>query len=1292
METEFTMITPQLDAMVKADVLHIVEEMPWMKGKKFILMHQRQDIEAYIDRLIKQGIAVLDLETTGLNGRMYNGESADKIVGFCLAPSRDEGVYIPIAHRKDDNQESEYNVSLPFMLEQLKKLAANCVLIFHNFKFDGAFLKNYGVLIGGDSKDEAMYEDTLIMAVIQDASRKNNQLKHLSKTLLGREMLEIKGLGVVVSDDSIPAFDEVPPEKAVYYGAADAMNTFYLYEFLKDLIDKQDPDRRQGPWGIYKIEKRCMFVTMEMEHNYIKIDREYLKGLKVDLESRSKECVQKIWEIAGRQFDVASPKQLGTVLFDELKLRYPVKEKTKTEGYQTSETVLEKIQKDHPIIEYILDYRGYQKYLTTYIDNLLENSDENAEIKFELNQTRADTGRYSATGGQGLKKDGYSKVNCQNLPRTRKKDPKAVDIRKAFIAHDGFKIVTIDYSGEELRIAANLSREEKWINEFLHGSGDLHTITARIIYGKNEVDKDERNCGKTLNFLTLYGGGPGGFSAQAKISIDKAKKMIYNFFKQYVGIRRWIESEVKVCRKRGYSRTAFGRRRPLIGFYNSTDEANQKKGDRCAINSEVQGCLQPQEKCLTDKGYIPIYEIKNRKEKGESFKVWTGTSWEDFDVLDRGKCQFAEIELENGMILNCDTRHQVLTVGKEGYEFRFFDELTEDTDVCVSIPKEMEFGEYPGVNFYSGGEANNSKHIKIKSKEQWNFVAFLIGVVIGDGWLREETLSSHRNSIAISFGKKDFSTYFDKLKKGIKNLGINLGAVRRMRGSKGESYSAQISSKALVTLFKSLGYMPAIARTKRVPKDVFTWPLSMRREFIKGYFITDGCKNRGNKYGYHTPNRNLLLDVQLLMWTIGIPSRVNYFKSDDTYKLECQSLKNAEDILNLPKTVYLKRYNGNQNHLPDFLRKDVYNALDNTNYRKSINDRSYKCKICSTKKNVALIGVLDLLKKYNVSIDKEVYYSYKLKRKAILDKIDNTYTLAVNSPLHRFDSAGIISKNTGSDVIKVALHRVSKWIREQDLQEKIKILVPIHDEIVYEIKNDGSEVDKAAFGYYIEELSKIMIIDDVITSLKWPVHLEVDAEYGDSFSVDQDYFKEKKELKNNPTNIEDLKNTNGDQKVEKQEVNQKEVTIQNQVKTISNSDNIDILTIQHPTDHSTNFQFEAKIRSKILGEDDLSLAKEILLQRMQEEARDIDPNIAQHPNLKDLIDSKNYLTWTISCFDTVVAMQIAIASSLLDKFSDMFLGPKCFIKLVDKDGEVLYTSPKRVSVDAFVSLCLWLNI
>ena len=243
---DYNLIIPQLDPFVKSDVQHIVEEMPWMKGKSIKLLHDRMEIEAYIDRLIKQGIAALDTETTGLNTRMYKGKSCSALVGVCLAASKDDGVYIPIAHKKGEGLDTESNVSLDFMLEQLRRLAASCVLIFHNFKYDGAILRNYGILIGGESCDETKYEDTLIMAVVQDASRKNNRLKHLAKTLLQREMLEIDGLGVISSDDDIPTFDEVPPEKAVYYGAPDAMNTFYLYEFFKDILNQQDPNGLKG--------------------------------------------------------------------------------------------------------------------------------------------------------------------------------------------------------------------------------------------------------------------------------------------------------------------------------------------------------------------------------------------------------------------------------------------------------------------------------------------------------------------------------------------------------------------------------------------------------------------------------------------------------------------------------------------------------------------------------------------------------------------------------------------------------------------------------------------------------------------------------------------------------------------------------------------------------------------------------------------------------------------------------------------------------------------------------------
>lgn len=572
-----------LDALTDSKVKELLELRPWMKHKRFLLLTKQTEIEAYIYVCIQKGRCVYDLETTGLNTRVNSeGKCYTEIVGICLSHDPDEGVYIPVAHISAE----DYNVSLSFILRETARLAANCVLIFHNFKYDGQILRTYGITI--DREDR--YEDTYLMAAIEDASRKEKGLKVLSESLLGRPQLEINELGIQTSKKNVVAFNLVPPQKAVYYGASDGMNTMALYLYLKDKIDKQDPKGVDGPWAIYKIEKRCLIVTMEMERNLVLIDKDYLKLLDAEVTQRMEKMVKKIFALVGHEFDINSTQQLGVILFDEMKLPYPKKvEKSKTGHYLTNSEVLEMVGTKNPIIDLILTYRGYVKIQSTYLYNWLINADENNEVKFQLNQVQADTGRYSGSGGRGLHDDGYCGVNCQNIPKFDEKDPHAVNLRKAMIAHKGFKMLSIDYSGEELRIATNFSREPKWVNEFLHGTGDLHTITAQIITGKSEVSKKERGVGKTLNFLTLYGGGAGGFAAQAKISYETAKKMIVNFFKEYVGLNAWIKREAKVSRKRGYSRTAFGRRRPLTEFYNSEDKGIQAKGDRCAVNSAVQG-------------------------------------------------------------------------------------------------------------------------------------------------------------------------------------------------------------------------------------------------------------------------------------------------------------------------------------------------------------------------------------------------------------------------------------------------------------------------------------------------------------------------------------------------------------------------------------------------------------------------------------------------------------------------------------------------------------------------------
>jgi DNA polymerase-1 len=575
--------TTLLDDFTSIKVKELIELRPWMKSKRFILLTKQTEIEDYIDKCIQKGLCVYDLETNSLNTRTdANGGCHAKIVGICLSHDPDEGIYIPVAHEHAE----EFNVSLSFMIRQTKKLAANCVLIFHNFKYDGQILRANGVII--DNED--MYEDTYLMAAIEDASRKTKGLKYLSGALLDRPQLEIDDLGIQGTKKNVVAFYLVPPQKAVYYGGGDGMNTLALYLYLKGKLDAIDPTGKGGPWAIYKVEKRCLFVTMEMERNLVKIDKQYLIKINAEVELKMSELIRNIFSIVGHEFDINSTQQLGSILFDQLKLSYPPKaEKTKTGHYQTNSEILEMISTKNPIINLILIYRGYVKIQSTYLYNWLINADENDEVKFQLNQVQADTGRFSGSGGQGLDIDGYCGVNCQNIPTYDKSNPHAVNLRRAMIAHFGYKMVSIDYSGEELRIATNFSKEPKWVQEFLHGTGDLHTITGRIITGKTEITKKERSLGKTINFLTMYGGGAGGFAAQAKIPFETAKKMIISFFREYVGLNSWIKREWAASRKRGYSKTAFGRRRPLEEFYNSPDKGIQSKGDRCAINSAIQG-------------------------------------------------------------------------------------------------------------------------------------------------------------------------------------------------------------------------------------------------------------------------------------------------------------------------------------------------------------------------------------------------------------------------------------------------------------------------------------------------------------------------------------------------------------------------------------------------------------------------------------------------------------------------------------------------------------------------------
>lgn len=558
---------------------------PWMVTCNFELLTDIADVKKLVDELIEIGICGLDTETTGLNtGPAVHGRKTDRIVGVCLAKDTRTGYYIPCRHI-----ETEYNVPPHLLFKEIDRLTKNCHTVVHNGKFDFEMLWQEGV----KHEDPTKFDDTYILAHVDNPTSKQKGLKYLSKTILKREMIDIQEL---INDKKVKTIDfaSVNPKLALYYAASDPVNTLALYEHYFAQVEAwetgsdDDVSRARDFKVINDIEKKAQIVTREMERGLLKIDIPYLKSCREKVSVDLEKAKEDIYSMAGEVFDIASAQQLGTILFDKMKIPYPPDaEKTAQGRYKTGDEVLSAISNPPPIIAKIQTFREIEKLLSTYVDNMINNVDKDNYLKVGLNPLATDTGRFSASGGKGISEDGYGKINCQNIPSNYAEG--AVDLRRSIIPEDDEVFVAIDYSGEELRIAANVSNEVSWINEFNHGSGDLHTLTARSMFGTHSISKVERGYGKTANFLTIYGGGAKRLSVATGLPIEKCKQMLEGFFDGTPGLASWLRTEVIRTRRRGYARTAFGRRRPVTDLLENPDKYIQSKADRIATNACIQG-------------------------------------------------------------------------------------------------------------------------------------------------------------------------------------------------------------------------------------------------------------------------------------------------------------------------------------------------------------------------------------------------------------------------------------------------------------------------------------------------------------------------------------------------------------------------------------------------------------------------------------------------------------------------------------------------------------------------------
>ncbi len=512
-----------------------------------ILINSDQKLKELAKKIEKMDIIALDTETTSTDSL------SAKLVGISISFSKEYAYYIPISHTLEENMD------LKTVLNTLKIAFQNKLIVAHNFKYDYQVLKRHGWNI----KNKVF--DTMIADYLINPDKRHS-LEHCALRYFEYEMQPISDL--IGKGKNQSTFDLVPVEAALFYASEDANITFRLYEiYKKNLVDMSLDNLFEN------IEIPLLFVLSKMEENGVLLDKEILREISNQNQKRLVLLRDKIYEIAGTQFNLNSTQQLAKVLFEDLKIK-PVK-KTKT-GFSTDISVLEVLAKEYEIAKYLMQYRQITKLESTYVKALPQLiNKKTGRIHSSFNQTVAVTGRLSS-----------SNPNLQNIPV---RSEMGREIRKAFIPAKGYKIVSADYSQIELRILAILSKDEKMIEAFKNNI-DIHANTAALVFGKDlkDITKDERRFAKVINFGLIYGMGAYRISKELDISRKEASEFIENYFQQFPTIKNFINLTIKKAKETGFVSTMLGRKLYLPEL-KSSNKRQVAEAERVAINMPIQG-------------------------------------------------------------------------------------------------------------------------------------------------------------------------------------------------------------------------------------------------------------------------------------------------------------------------------------------------------------------------------------------------------------------------------------------------------------------------------------------------------------------------------------------------------------------------------------------------------------------------------------------------------------------------------------------------------------------------------
>ncbi|MEN9336265.1 MAG: polymerase, partial [Bacteroidota bacterium] len=508
-------------------------------------------VKLLLQNMLNQPTVCFDTETTGIDANVA------ELVGMSFAWEKGKAFYVPVPENREEAQAVVDKFRPFFESETIEKIG-------QNIKYDLKILANYGIAVQGK------LFDTMIAHYLINPDMRHN-MDVLSETYLQYSPQSIETLIGKKGKNQLSMRD-VPLEAIKEYAAEDADITFQLKEHFQPILE------RVGTKKLFdEIEIPLVQVLADMEREGIRLDVDYLKNMSTDMAVEIQTLEQKIYEAAGESFNLASPKQLGDVLFDRMKIGGSKQKKTKTGQYATGEEVLSYLANEHQIVRDILEWRQLVKLQSTYVDALPNQVDpKTLRVHTDYMQTVAATGRLSSNN-----------PNLQNIPiRTER----GRQIRKAFIAkNDEYVLLSADYSQIELRIIAALSGEENMIKAFQHNE-DIHRSTAAKVFNValEAVTKEQRSNAKTVNFGIIYGVSAFGLSNQTNLSRSESAALIDAYYQTYPKLKSYMQNQVDFARENGFVETISGRRRYLKDI-NSANAVVRGAAERNAVNAPIQG-------------------------------------------------------------------------------------------------------------------------------------------------------------------------------------------------------------------------------------------------------------------------------------------------------------------------------------------------------------------------------------------------------------------------------------------------------------------------------------------------------------------------------------------------------------------------------------------------------------------------------------------------------------------------------------------------------------------------------